>query len=258
MVNLMATRALDTKPATDPVLQAKIDLAAALRLAVMHDLDEGIDNHFTAMVPGHEDRFMMLPFGYHWSEACASNMIEFDEQGNTLAGDGIVEITAQSIHAPLHRISGRKVIMHTHQPWATALNSLQNNRLVPHNQTASLLHGYIAYDDTYTGLAYSLEEGERLAEIIGKKPVLFLKNHGVVVASNSIAQGYKLLYLIERACRTQILAMSTGEPLNVIADDVIAKVQGPNEADRHSGQRHILYFEAMKRILDRDMPGYDE
>ena len=252
----MATRALDTKVAADPVAQAKIDLAAALRLAVFHDLDEGIDNHFTATVPGHDDRFIMLPFGLHWSEARASDMIEFDEQGNTLAGEGVVEITAQCIHAPLHRISGRKVVMHTHQPWATALNSLKNNRLVPHSQTASLLHGYVAYDDTYTGLAHSLEEGERLAGILGKKPVLFLKNHGVVVASNSIAQAYKLLYLVERVCRTQVLAMSTGEELNLIPDDVIAKVQTPSEVDRHGGQRHILFFDAMKRVLDREMPGY--
>lgn len=258
----MATRALDTKTASntvaDPVAQTRIDLAAALRLAVFHELDEGIDNHFTAMVPGHEDRFMMLPFGYHWSEARASDMIEFDEQGNTLAGDGVVEITAQCIHAPLHRVSGRKVVMHTHQPWATALNSLKNNRLVPHSQTASLLHGHIAYDDNYTGLAHSLEEGERLAAILGKKPILFLKNHGVIVANNSIAQAYKLLYLVERVCRTQVLAMSTGEELKLIGEDVIEKVQAPSDVDRHAGQRHTLFFEAMKRVLDREMPGYSD
>ncbi|MGI9219605.1 MAG: class II aldolase/adducin family protein [Woeseiaceae bacterium] len=254
----MATHALDTKPATDAVAQAKIDLAAALRLAVFHELDEGIDNHFTAMVPGHDDRFMMLPFGFHWSEARASDMIEFDEQGNTLAGDAIVEITAQCIHAPLHRITGKRVVMHTHQTWATALNALKNNRLVPHSQTASLLHGYIAYDDEYTGLAHSLEEGERLASIIGDKPILFLKNHGVVVASNSIPRAYKLLYLIERVCRTQVLAMSTGQELNRISDDVITKVQTPSELDRHGKVRTKLFFDAMKRVLDREMPGYEE
>jgi hypothetical protein len=38
--------------AADPVRQAKVHLAAAHRLAVLHELEEGIDNHFTVTVPG--------------------------------------------------------------------------------------------------------------------------------------------------------------------------------------------------------------
>ena len=68
--------------AADPVRQAKVHLAAALRLAVLHELEEGIDNHFTVTVPGHEERHLILPFGLHWSEARASDMIVFDESGS--------------------------------------------------------------------------------------------------------------------------------------------------------------------------------
>jgi len=252
----MAFHALDPERSTDAVAQAKIDLAAALRLAVYHELDEGIDNHFTATVPGLEDRYLMLPFGFHWSEARASDMIEFDEDGNTLEGNGIVELTAQCIHAPVHRISGARVVMHTHQPWTLALNMLKNNRLLPATQTATLVHGHIAYDDHYSGLAFSPEEGERLAAILGNKPILFMKNHGVLVATDSIAKAYKLLYLLERACRTQVLAMSTGAELQMIPAEVITQVQTPNANDRHSTRRQTLFFEAMKRVLDREMPGY--
>ena len=252
----MAFHALDSEPSTDSVAQARIDLAAALRLAVYHELDEGIDNHFTVTVPGCDDRYLMLPFGFHWSEARASDMIVFDEAGNTLEGDGIVELTAQCIHAPIHRITGMRVVMHTHQPWALALNMLKNNRLLPATQTAALLQGHIAYDDDYHGLAFTLEEGERLAAVLGDKSMLFMKNHGVMVAADSIAKAYKLLYLLERVCRTQVLAMSTGEELQLIPADVIAQVQAPDKNDRHGRKRHALYFEAMKRVLDREMPGY--
>ena len=37
----------------DPVWCARVHLAAANRLAVYDDLEEGIDNHFTMRVPGH-------------------------------------------------------------------------------------------------------------------------------------------------------------------------------------------------------------
>jgi ribulose-5-phosphate 4-epimerase/fuculose-1-phosphate aldolase len=244
-------------PAADPVLQARIHLAAAHRLAVLHELEEGIDNHFTVTVPGHEDRYLILPFGRHWSEARASDMIVFDESGATLEGEGVVELSAQCIHAPIHRICGARVVMHTHQTWALALNMLKDNRLVPGSQTAAYFHGRVAYDDTYAGSADSLHEGERLAHAIGDKHVLFMKNHGVLVTGATMAQAYRRLYFLERVCRAQVLAMATGKPLEVLSDAVVAQVQAPHMNDRHSrAERERLFFEAMMRILDREMPGY--
>jgi ribulose-5-phosphate 4-epimerase/fuculose-1-phosphate aldolase len=243
--------------AADPVRQAKVHLAAALRLAVLHQLEEGIDNHFTVTVPGHDDRHLILPFGLHWSEARASDMIVFDESGTTLEGNGVVELSAQCIHAPIHRICGARVVMHTHQTWAVALNMLKDNRLLPASQTAAFFHGHVAYDDTYMGTADHIVEGERLARVIGEKHVLFMKNHGVLVTGDTVAQAYRRLYKLERVCRAQVLAMSTGKPLEVLCDDIVAQVQAPAVNDRHSSaERERLFFEAMMRILDREMPGY--
>src|SRR5688500_11316364 len=168
-------------PAADPVREAKVHLAAAHRLAVLHELEEGIDNHFTVTVPGQDDRYLILPFGLHWSEARAGDMIVFDESGTTQEGEGVVERAAQCIHAPLHRICGARVVMHTHQTWAVALNMLKDNRLLPASQTAAFFHGHVAYDDTYSGTADTLEEGERLAHVVADRHVLFMKNHGVLV-----------------------------------------------------------------------------
>ena len=250
----MSIHAIDESVAA--LTQAKIDLAAALRMAVYHELEEGIDNHFTVTVPGYDDRYLVLPFGLHWSEARASDMIMFNEAGETLGGEGIVELSAQCIHAPIHRISGRRVVFHTHQNWALALNMLENNRLIPACQTSAFFDGRIAYDDNYYGTADTLEEGERLAGLTGDKEVVFLRNHGVLVAADSIARAYRLLYLLERVCRAQIRAMSSGQKLLPISQSVIDQVQTPDQQDRHRGKRDDLYFEAMKRVLDREMPGY--
>jgi ribulose-5-phosphate 4-epimerase/fuculose-1-phosphate aldolase len=243
--------------AVDPVTQARIHLAAAHRLAVLHELEEGIDNHFTVTVPGRDDQYLILPFGLHWSEARASDMIVFDESGKTLEGEGVVELSAQCIHAPIHRISGARVVLHTHQTWAVALNMLQDNRVVPASQTAAFFHGHIAYDDTYTGTADTLEEGERLARVIGGKHTIFMKNHGILVTGATVAQAYRRLYKLERVCRAQVLAMSTGKPLEVLSEAIVAQVQVPPVDDRHSRtERERLFFEAMMRILDRELPGY--
>jgi ribulose-5-phosphate 4-epimerase/fuculose-1-phosphate aldolase len=235
----------------------RLHLAAAHRLAVLDEFDEGIDNHFTAELPGRPGHYLVLPFGRHWSEARASELMVFDESGRTIEGQGVVELSAQCIHAPLHRLCGAAVVLHTHQPWALSLNMLQNNRLLPATQTAAFFHGQIAYDDHYTGLAADLAEGERLARLMGDKPVLFMKNHGVVVTGHTVAQAYRRLYKLERACHTHMLALAAGQPMSVLSDEVAARVQAPNGEDRHPrGERDRLYFDAMMRVLDRDLPGY--
>jgi len=254
----MSIHALKTSLENDPVRQAKIDLAAAHRLAVLHELDEGIDNHFTVALPGAEDRYLILPFGFHWSEATASHMIVFDGSGATLEGDGVVERSAVCIHAPVHRLAGAQVVLHTHQTWATALNMLENNRLIPASQTAAYFHGRVAYDDTYNGVAATLEEGERLGAQLGDAHTLFMKNHGVLVLGDTVAQAYKRLYLLERVCRTQMLAAGTGQRLAPIPDALITQMQTPSEHETHDkNERTRLYFDAMKRVLDRELPGYE-
>ena len=52
--------------------QARIDLAAAHRIAEMLGFSEGIFNHLTLAVPGRKDRYYQIPFGLHWSEVTAS------------------------------------------------------------------------------------------------------------------------------------------------------------------------------------------
>jgi ribulose-5-phosphate 4-epimerase/fuculose-1-phosphate aldolase len=246
-------------PGTDPVRVAKVHLAAAHRLAVLHELEEGIDNHFTVSVPGASDRYLGLPFGRHWSEARASDMIVFNEAGKTLDGEGLEELSAVCIHAPIHRITGARVVLHTHQTWALALNMLKDNRLLPASQTAAFFHGRVAYDDTYSGLANFVDEGERLSGVIGDKQVLFMKNHGVLVVGDTVAQAYRRLYKLERVCRAQVLALSTGKPLEVLSEAVVAELQTPAPHDTHSrDERDRLFFEAMMRILDRELPGYAE
>jgi ribulose-5-phosphate 4-epimerase/fuculose-1-phosphate aldolase len=253
----MSVHTLSPNSRVDAITEAKIQLAAALRCATLHELEEGIDNHFTVTVPGREDQYLILPFGFHWSEARVSDMMIFNEAGDTLEGSGVVELSARCIHAPIHRITGAKVVLHTHQTWALALNMLKDNRLLNANQTAAFFHGRIAYDDHYQGTADTPEEGHRLATLMGDKPIVFMKNHGILVTGDTIAQAYRRLYKLERVCRTQVLALSTGQPLQVLDQAIVDRVLAPADLETHSrDERDRLFFEAMMRVVDRDLPGY--
>ena len=134
---------------------------------------------------------------------------------------------------------------------------LKNNRLIPASQTAVSLCDRIAYDDNYAGGADSLVEGERVAGLIRDHDVVFMKNHGVLVVGETVAQAYKRLYRLERACRTQLLAMTTQRELAPIPEEVIKQLKSPVPHDRFSpADRDRLYLDAMMRVLDRELPGY--
>src|SRR5215472_15045206 len=109
----------------DPVTQARIDLAAALRCAARHDLNEGVCNHFSMTVPGREELFLVNPQGLHWSEITPQDLVMVDGAGEVIEGRHLVEASAFFIHGRLHAGNPRaKVVLHTHMPYATALTSI--------------------------------------------------------------------------------------------------------------------------------------
>jgi ribulose-5-phosphate 4-epimerase/fuculose-1-phosphate aldolase len=245
---------------SDEEWQARIDLAAAHRLAFMHGFSEGIFNHLTCVVPGHRDLYYQIPFGMHWSEVTASSFMEVGiNDGEVKRGSGDVERSCYCIHAPIHKaLPQAAAVFHTHMPFASALTRLEDPRIKEIGQTEVGLIDAIAYDDQYTGPAFDPREGERLAGTIGNKTVLFMANHGVTTLGVSVAEAYDRLYYLERAAQVQIYAMWTGQPLKQLPPAVIEKTKrdigganfynGPTPAERH--------FNALKRILDKTEPDY--
>lgn len=243
----------------DPAAQARIDLAACYRLADRFGLNEGIDNHLTFLVPGHTDRFLLPPFGMHWSEVRASDFLVVDFDGKVLSGQGSVEDTALFIHQPVHRLSPQgRCVLHTHMPYATALCMLENPRLEMAVQSALGFYEDVAYDAQYNGLAFDLSEGERLARSLGEKSVLMMGNHGVLVVGKTIPQAFERLYFLERAAQAQVLALSTGRRIQLIPDAIIQKTIAQFMAGGRVGgrDRADLHFEALKRVLDRSASDY--
>ena len=244
----------------DTAAQLRVDLACALRWAARMGLNEGVDNHFSAAVPEADgtirgDKFLINPFGWHWSEITASSLVLCDAEGTVLEGSETVEATAFCIHSRIHvNHTSAAVVLHTHQPYATALTLIEGGRLEMVEQNALMFDDRIAYDDDYEGLALATEEGDRMASQMDGKPILMLASHGVLVSGPTVADAFNDLYYLERAAMFQVHAKSTGGRLRRIGDNVRARVMGQMEEERRAvADRH---FKALRRILDREEPGY--
>ncbi|MFL9913388.1 aldolase [Paraburkholderia sp. RL17-337-BIB-A] len=243
----------------EAVLDVRRDLAAALRIAAKMGFHEGTCNHFSAVVPGAADCYLINPFGLHFSEVRASDLLMLDSEGNIVEGSGTVEDSAFFIHSSVHRSNPRAAcVLHTHMPYATAITSLAGGRLAMCHQNATRFFGRIAYDDEaaggYNGLALGTTEGDRIARALGDKTVVLLNSHGPMVVGPTIAQAFDDLYYLERAAQVQILAASTGRPLAEISDAVArsAAADFAEQAPVYSAS----HFDALKRQLDREDPSW--
>lgn len=240
--------------------QSRVDLACALRWAARLSLHEGVDNHFSLAVPDKDgvvrgNRFLINPYGWHWSEITASSLVLCNAEGTVLEGDNFVEDTAFYIHSRIHLGAPHATcVMHTHMPYATSITLLEGGQLEMVEQNALLFDGRIAYDDDYEGLALDENEGDRLARKIGNNSILFMASHGIVAAGPTVADAFNDLYYLERASMFQVLAKSQGGKLRSISDKVRAEArqqfstEAPKLADRH--------FSALRRILDKTEPEY--
>jgi ribulose-5-phosphate 4-epimerase/fuculose-1-phosphate aldolase len=240
--------------------QHRIDLACALRWAARLNLHEGVDNHFSLAVPDADgvmrgNRFLINPYGWHWSEVTASSLVLCNDKGEVLEGNNEVEDTAFFIHSRIHIGASHAIcVLHTHMPYATSITLLENGRLDMIEQNALLFDGRISYDDDYEGLALAEDEGNRLAQKIGNKSILFMASHGIVIAGPTVADAFNDLYYLERAAMFQVLAKSQGGKLRTISDQIRDEIkkqyttEAPKLADRH--------FTALRRVLDKVEPSY--
>lgn len=239
---------------TAEIHQACVDLAACFRMAARLGMEEGICNHFSAVLPGHSDYFLVNPFGLAFDEIRASDLIICDFEGNVVKGDRPPEITAYYIHARVHKQLPRaRVALHTHMPYATALAMVDGEPLKWAGQTSLKFYGRTAVDD-FNGLALDAAEGDRIARAIGSADVVFMRNHGVLVVGTSIAQAWNDLYYLERACEVQVIAESTGRTLNPIAPAIASATY----AQMRSGgdESAIQHLDSVKRRLSKTDPDY--
>lgn len=240
----------------DPVWQARVDLAAICRWAYRLGYQSGVGNHFSVMLPGSEDRFLVTPEGLYWSEVTASDLVVCDFEGKVIEGRHPVEATAFYLHAPVHKANDKaKCVLHTHMPNATALCLIKGAKIEPLHQTAMLFVGRTAYDERYAGLAHTYEEGLRVAAGLGEDcHTIMLRNHGPLVIGSTVAEAFVRLNFLEDVCGWQLRAMQAGQELQTIEPEVQAEVRTAIErGGQHYNETQLA---AMKRVLDREAPDF--
>jgi ribulose-5-phosphate 4-epimerase/fuculose-1-phosphate aldolase len=233
------------------------DLAAAYRLVAYYGWDDMVFTHLSARVPGADDHFLLNPFGYLFNEVTASNLVKVDLDGNIVLDNGHqVNAAGFTIHSAVHM--GRKdahAVMHLHTDSGVAVSSTTEGFL-PLNQHAMFVYHDVAYHD-WEGIAVDLDERERLVADLGAKHLMVLRNHGTLAVGGSVASCFMRMYYLERACKIQVSALSSGSP-NLPSDKAINMMRDTFSNPTVWERLAKSSWPALQRQADRLDPGYSD
>ena len=248
-----AQRPVREAPMTDAERKARVELAACYRIFDMLGWTEAIFNHITLRVPGPEVRFLINPFGLHYSEVTASNLVLIDIEGNPLRESRWpVNQAGFVIHSAIHgAIERAHCVMHTHTTAGCAVAGLKDG-LSYDNFYGAMLYGLVAYHD-FEGITVDPSERERLVRDIGDKPAVVLRNHGLLSWGPSVSEAFQVLRTLQRACEVQLATAAAGE-VNRIRPEVFRQtVRESSIAEKRTCDD---VFDALVRMIDAKDPSY--
>jgi ribulose-5-phosphate 4-epimerase/fuculose-1-phosphate aldolase len=226
--------------------QARCELAAAYRLFAHLGWHELIYNHLTVRVPGSE-HFLINPFGLMYREITASRLVKIDLEGVKVEpSPWPVNPAGFVVHSAVHAArADAHCVIHTHTT-AGQVVSCQRDGLQLLSFNSMFYTGRVAYHD-FEGITLERDECARIAEHLGDRNVMFLRNHGVLVCGPSIGDAFAEHFMLQRACEVQVMAQATGavliQPTTCLAGHVAAQY----EASARRGGQNTQLWEAMLR-----------
>jgi len=235
--------------------ELRVQLAACYRVFHLLGWTELIYNHITVRIPGPERHFLINPFGLHYSEVKASNLVKIDLEGRVI-GDSTWPVNPAGfvLHSAIHQgVEGAHCVMHTHTTAGCAVACSQAG-LSMDNFYSAQLHDRVAYHD-FEGITVHADEGPRVIRSIGQRPAVILRNHGLLAWGDTLPYTFAVLWTLQRACEIQVAGAALG-PTLAIPETVQRKAsQDALQFDpRRGGGRDV--FAALVRMVDRVDPSY--
>ena len=233
---------------------ARLQLAACYRVFAMLGWTEIIYNHITVRLPdsvtGGDKQFLNNPFGLHYSEVTASNLLKIDLHGKKLDNNPWpVNPAGFTVHAAIHNgLPDAHCVMHTHTTAGIAVACTQGG-LAQNNFYSAQLHELVAYHD-FEGITIHADEALRLLKNIGDKPVVILRNHGLLAWAPTLPLCFVRMWTLQRACDIQLAQAAMG-PAIAVPEAVAQKTTHDSfQFDAQFGAGQDV-FDALVRQVDR-------
>src|SRR6266550_3642908 len=191
---------------------ARVQLAAGHRVLAHYGVNDLTYNHFGLRVPGEPDHMLIKRTDWMFSEVTASSLLKVDFDGNVLTDTDVKTIKggALIIHAGLlKQRRDLNATLHTHTVAGMGV-AAHKFGLLPINQHALRFYGEVTYHE-FEGFEFDDEMTPKLVRDLDGGFFLILRNHGVLVCGESVAECVVNHHFLEMACQGQVAALAAGQ-----------------------------------------------
>jgi L-fuculose-phosphate aldolase len=197
------------------------EVATACRVLEMQGHEHSFLGHVSARQS--DDSVLAKPSGLGLGEIHPSDIIALDLEGQQLAGE-------RKPHAemPIHtRIYRRRddvgAVVHTHPLEVAGLVASAANFLMVNQDSVQFPDGVGFYPSAM--LIVTPERGDGVADALGHKRAVLLRNHGLVTAGATVAEAVFLAVSLLNSLRVQVMAGRFGEVSPIRGEEVARMAQ---------------------------------
>ena len=237
----------------------RCELAAVYRLVAHFRMTDLIFTHISLRLPGPDHHFLINPYGLLFEEITASSLVRVGLDGlPAVGGSARVNPAGFVIHSAIHRErDDAHCVLHTHSRAGCAVAALADG-LLPVNQMSLEFYDRVAYHD-YEGIAFDLGEQSRLVADLGDRPVMILRNHGLLTVGPTAATAFLRMFYLDKACEIQLAASASGRlelPSPEVCEHTAGQFEGTVVGDYGDPEANDLAWAALLRLVGRIAPDY--
>jgi ribulose-5-phosphate 4-epimerase/fuculose-1-phosphate aldolase len=227
--------------------EVRLQLAALYRAFDWMGWTELIYNHITARVPGSDRHYLINPYGLWYNEVTASNLVKVNPAGEIVDGSPYpINRAGFIIHSAIHGArDDAHCVIHTHSTAGSAV-SCKKEGLRYDNFYSAILHGHVGYHD-FEGVTTDPSECPRLVASLGEKPILILRNHGLLVVGGDIPAAFTTYWTLQRACEIQAATDAMAGENLPITQGVLDATPERRRVFRTDGKPDVMAFEGVLR-----------
>lgn len=230
-------------------LERKQKLAAAFRLFGKFGFDEGVAGHITARDPERLDHFWVNPFGVSFKQIKVSDLILVNHDGDIVEGTGLLNGAAFAIHSQIHKhLPHVTAAAHSHSVYGKAWASLGRSLDPITQDSCAFFEDHVVFNE-FNGVVLDVEEGQKIATMLGKKKAAILQNHGLLTVGNTVEEAAWWYITMERSCQAQLMAEAAGVPLRI--SNEVARGTRANVGSPMAG---VFSFKPLYDVITAEQP----
>ena len=172
------------------------------------------DGHISARDPERTDAFWLIRYGVPFDQATLADLVLVGPDGRVLEGEGGINMTAYSIHGPVHDARPEvTAAAHTHTQYGTPWCATNTPFSMICQEATAFFEDHAVFDDEEVQVM-SPDGGKRIAAALGETKGVLLRNHGLLSVGESVDEAVGWFLMMERVSEVHIKAGARAAPIS--------------------------------------------